>query len=137
LMLVLLGYFLGWCMGIPKLELFSILQLISSLSDPYTWKLPSYKTKYKSISNISVSITYNQPFFASGFNLKTTTYKAYTTVSTFPKVPWSKELKKKAIKRQHKYWQKSVKTEQLTKVEFLRGFLLLKSKSVQLMKVWI
>jgi hypothetical protein len=34
-------------------------------------------------------------------------------------------------------WQKSVKTEQLTKVEFLRGFLLLKSNSVQLMKVWI
>jgi hypothetical protein len=31
----------------------------------------------------------------------------------------------------------SVKTEQLTKVEFLEGFLLLKSKSVQLMKVWI
>jgi hypothetical protein len=35
LMLVLLGYILG-CMGIPKLELLSILQLISSLSDPYT-----------------------------------------------------------------------------------------------------
>jgi hypothetical protein len=35
LTLVLLGYFLG-CMGIPKLELLSILQLISSLSDPYT-----------------------------------------------------------------------------------------------------
>jgi hypothetical protein len=30
-----LGYFLG-CMGIPKLELLSILQLISSFSDPYT-----------------------------------------------------------------------------------------------------
>jgi hypothetical protein len=29
-----------------------------------------------------------------------------------------------------KYWQKSVKIEQLTKVEFLEGFLLLKSKSV-------
>jgi hypothetical protein len=36
LTLVLLGYFLGRCMGIPKLELLSILQLISSLSDPYT-----------------------------------------------------------------------------------------------------
>jgi hypothetical protein len=35
LMLVLLGYFLG-CMGIPKLELLSILQLISSFSNPYT-----------------------------------------------------------------------------------------------------
>jgi hypothetical protein len=35
LMLVPLGYFLG-CMGIPKLEFFSILQLISSFSNPYT-----------------------------------------------------------------------------------------------------
>jgi hypothetical protein len=35
LMLVLLGYFLG-CMGIPKLELLSILHLISSFSNPYT-----------------------------------------------------------------------------------------------------
>jgi hypothetical protein len=35
LTLVLLGYFLG-CMGIPKLELLSILYLISSLSIPYT-----------------------------------------------------------------------------------------------------
>jgi hypothetical protein len=68
LTLVLLEYFLGWCMGIPKLELLSILQLISSHSDPYTWKLPSYKTKHNTISNISVSITYNQPLFASGFN---------------------------------------------------------------------
>jgi hypothetical protein len=31
---------------------------------------------------------------------------------------------------------KIVKTEQLTKVEFLEGFLLLKSKSVKVMKVW-
>jgi hypothetical protein len=35
LMLVLLGYFLG-CVGIPKLDLLSILQLISSFSNPYT-----------------------------------------------------------------------------------------------------
>jgi hypothetical protein len=35
LMLVPLRYFLG-CVGIPKLELLSILQLISSFSDPYT-----------------------------------------------------------------------------------------------------
>jgi hypothetical protein len=46
-------------MGIPKLELLSILQLISSFSNPYTWKLPSYKTKHNSISNISVSIAMN------------------------------------------------------------------------------
>jgi hypothetical protein len=33
--LVPLGYLLG-CVGIPKLELLSILQLISSFSNPYT-----------------------------------------------------------------------------------------------------
>jgi hypothetical protein len=35
LTLVLLGYFFG-VLGIPKLELLSIFQLISSFSDPYT-----------------------------------------------------------------------------------------------------
>jgi hypothetical protein len=35
LTLVPLGYFFG-CMGIPKLDLLSILQLISSFSNPYT-----------------------------------------------------------------------------------------------------
>jgi hypothetical protein len=35
LTLVSLGYFLG-CVGIPKLELLSILQLISSFSNTYT-----------------------------------------------------------------------------------------------------
>jgi hypothetical protein len=69
LTLVPLGYFLG-CMGIPKLELLSILQIISSFSNPYTWKLPSYKTKHNSISNISVSIIINQTLFASDFNSK-------------------------------------------------------------------
>jgi hypothetical protein len=49
-------------MGIPNLELLSILHLISSFSNPYTWKLPSYKTQHSSISNISVSIIMNQPF---------------------------------------------------------------------------
>jgi hypothetical protein len=33
--LVPLGYFLGY-MGIPKLDLLSIIQLISSFSNPYT-----------------------------------------------------------------------------------------------------
>jgi hypothetical protein len=35
LTLVLLGYFLGY-VDIPKLELLSILQVISSFSNPYT-----------------------------------------------------------------------------------------------------
>ena len=33
-------------MGIPKLELLSILYLITSFFSPYTWKLPSYKTSH-------------------------------------------------------------------------------------------
>jgi hypothetical protein len=49
-------------MGIPKLELLSILYLISSFSNPYTWKLPSYKTSHNSISNVSINIIVNQPF---------------------------------------------------------------------------
>jgi hypothetical protein len=64
LMLVPLGYFLGY-MGIPKLELLSILHLISSLSIPYTRKLPSYKTSHNSISNISISMIVNLPFWFS------------------------------------------------------------------------
>jgi hypothetical protein len=54
-------------MGIPNLELLSILHLISSLSIPYTWKLPSYKTSHNSISNISISMIVNIPFW---FNFK-------------------------------------------------------------------
>jgi hypothetical protein len=50
-------------MGIPKLKLLSILHLISSFSNPYTWKLPSYKTSHNSISNVSVSIIINQLFW--------------------------------------------------------------------------
>jgi hypothetical protein len=106
LTLVLLGYFLGWCMGIPKLELFFILQLISSFSNPYTWKLPSYKTKHNSISNISASIKYNQPSICFRFQPKTTTYKVYTTVATSTRVPWSKRTQNKAIK-----WQKQILAE--------------------------
>jgi hypothetical protein len=56
-------YFLGVSWGdIPKLEILSILQHISSFSNPYTWKFPSYKTQHNSIGNISVSIMLNQPF---------------------------------------------------------------------------
>jgi hypothetical protein len=55
---------ISWCyMGIPKLELLSILHPISLPSNPYTWKLPSYKTSHNSISNVSISIIVNQPFW--------------------------------------------------------------------------
>jgi hypothetical protein len=86
-------------MGIPNLDLLSIFYLISSFSNPYTWKLPSYKTSHNSISNVSISLIVNQPFWFR-FQLKNTTYKIYTTVATSSKVPWSKELKQKAIERQ-------------------------------------
>jgi hypothetical protein len=58
-------------MAIPNLELLSIFHLISSLSIPYTWKLPSYKTSHNSISNISVSMIVNLLFWFS-FKLKYT-----------------------------------------------------------------
>jgi hypothetical protein len=76
-------------MGIPKLELLSILHLISSFSNLYTWKLPSYKTSHNSIRNVSINIIVNQPFWFR-FQLKKTTYKEYTTVATSSKVPCSK-----------------------------------------------
>jgi hypothetical protein len=60
-------------MGIPKLDLLSILHLISSFSFPYTWKLSSYKTSHNSISNISVCTIINILFWFS-FKLKHPTY---------------------------------------------------------------
>jgi hypothetical protein len=107
-------------MGIPKLELLSILHLISSLSIPYTWKLPSYKISHNSISNVSTSIIVNQPFWFC-FKLNNTTYKAYTTVSTSPKVLWSKELKKKAIERQTQIVVEICQNRTADKGRFFRG----------------
>jgi hypothetical protein len=82
-------------MGITKLELLSILHLISSLSIPYTWKLPSYKTSHNSISNVSISIIVNQPFWFS-FKLKHITYKAYTTVENSSKSSVIKRTQKES-----------------------------------------
>jgi hypothetical protein len=104
------------CMGIPKLELLSILQLISSFSNPYIWKLPSYKTKHKSISNISVSITLNQPLL-----LQVSTQNHHIW-SISPKVPWSKELKKKAIKRQTQILAEICQNRIADKGQIVRGF---------------
>jgi hypothetical protein len=70
--LYLLDIFWG-DMGIPKLDLLSILYLISSFSFPYTWKLPPYKTSHNSISNISVSMIVNLLFWFS-FQLKYNTH---------------------------------------------------------------
>jgi hypothetical protein len=124
-------------MGIPKLELLSILHIISSFSNPYTWKLSSYKTSHNSISNVSINIILDQPFWFR-FQLKNTTYKAYTTVATYPKVPWSKELKKKAIERQTQIVAEICQNITADKGQiFFEDLLLLKSKSAKLMKVWI
>jgi hypothetical protein len=107
-------------MGIPKLELLSILHLVSSLSNPYTWKLASYNTSHNSISNISINIIVNQPFWFS-FQLKNTTYKAYTTVATSSKVPWSKELKKKGIERQTQIVAEICQNRTADKGRYFRG----------------
>lgn len=108
-------------MGIPKLELFSILHLISSLSIPYTWKLPSYKTSHNSISNISISIILNQLFWFR-FQLKHTTYKAYITVATSSKVFGSKELKKTAIERQTQIVAEICQNRTADKDRIFQGF---------------
>jgi hypothetical protein len=107
-------------MSIPKLELLSILHLISSFSNPYTWKLFSYKTSHNSISNVSINIIVDQPFWFR-FQLKNTTYKAYTTVANSPKVPWSKELKKKAIERQTQIVAEICQNRTADKGRFFRG----------------
>jgi hypothetical protein len=119
LMLVPLGYFLGWH-GNPQAWAFAILHLISSLSNPYTWKLPSYKTSHNSISNVSISIIENQPFWFR-FQLKNTTYKAYTTIATSSKVPLSNELKKKAIERQTQIVAEMCQNRTSDKGRFFRG----------------
>jgi hypothetical protein len=79
----------------------------------------------------------NQPLFASGFNSKPPHIRHILLYQLPQNFRDKKNSKRKRSSGKHKYWQKSVKTEQLTKVEFLEGFLLLKSKSVKLMKVWI
>jgi hypothetical protein len=91
-------YFLdiSWgCMGIPKLELFSILHLISSFSNPYTWKLPSYKTKHKSISNVSINIIMNQPFLVEISTQNHHKYSIYYC-SNFPKSSMIKRTQKES-----------------------------------------
>jgi hypothetical protein len=107
-------------MGIPMLEHLSILHLISSISNPYTWKLLSYKTSHNSISNVSISIIVNRSFWFR-FQLKNTIYKSYTTVATSPKVPWSKEPKKKAIERQTQIVAEICQNRTADKCRFFRG----------------
>jgi hypothetical protein len=108
--------------GIPTLELLSILHLISSFSNPYTWKLPSYKTSHNSIRNISINIIMNQPFLVQFQTQKNTTYKAYTTVATSSKNLWSKELKKEAIERQTQIVAEICQNRIAEKGRFFRGF---------------
>jgi hypothetical protein len=64
-------------MGIPNLKLLSILHLISSFSNPYTWKLPSYKTSHNSISNVSINIIVNQPSLVQVSTQKHHIYSIY------------------------------------------------------------
>jgi ribosomal protein L13E len=63
----------------------------------------------------------NQPFLLQ-VSTQTTTYKAYTTVSTSPKVLWSKELKKKAIERQTQILAEICQNRTADKGRIFRGF---------------
>jgi hypothetical protein len=110
--------FLGVTWASPSSSFFQY--FISSLSIPYTWKLPSYKTLHNSISNVSINMIVDQPFWFR-FQLKHTTYKAYTTVATSSKVPWSKELNKKAIERQTQIVAEICQNRTAAKGWFFRG----------------
>jgi hypothetical protein len=56
------------------------------------------------------------------FQPKTTTYKVYTTVATSPNVLWSKELAKKAIKRQKWIVAEIYQNRTADKGRFFKGF---------------
>jgi hypothetical protein len=82
----------------PSLR-FCPFQLISSFSNPYTWKLPSYKTKHKSIRNISVASHIINLFLLHVSAQNHHIYIIYYC-SNFPKSSVIKRTQKKAIKRQ-------------------------------------
>jgi hypothetical protein len=82
-------------MGIPNLELLSILHLISSFSNPYTWKLPSYKTQHNSISNVSISIIMNKPFLVQVSTQKHHIWSIYYC-NNFPKSSVIKRTQKES-----------------------------------------
>jgi hypothetical protein len=83
------------CMGISKLELLSILHLISLFSNPYTWKLPSYKTQHNSISNVSINIIMNQPFLVQISTQNHHIYSIYYC-SNYPKSSVIKRTQKES-----------------------------------------
>jgi hypothetical protein len=113
-------------MGIPKLEVLSILYLISSFSNPYTWKLPSYKTLHNSISNVSINIIVNQPFLVQ-FQSKKHHIKSIYYCSNFPKISVIKRTQKESDREANTNSGRNLsKIEQLTKVDFFEDFLLLK-----------
>jgi hypothetical protein len=86
------------------------------------------------ISNVSASKIVNPPFWFS-FNSSITPIKEYTTVATTSKVSWSKELKKKEIKRQTRIVAEICQNRTAGKDLFFENFQLPKLKSAKLMKV--
>jgi hypothetical protein len=120
-------------MGIPKLELLSILHLISSLSFPYTWKLLSYKTSHNSISNIRVSMIVNLLFWFS-FKLKYTIHISYC--SNFLKSSVIKRTQKESDREANTNSGRICQNRTADKDRFFEDLLLLKSKSAKLIKVW-
>jgi hypothetical protein len=77
----------------------------------------------------------NHPF-DSGFNSSPPHIKSSNTVATSSKGSQIQELKKKAIERQTQIVAEICQNRTADKGRFLEGFLLLKSKSAKLMKVW-
>jgi hypothetical protein len=70
----------------------------------------------------------NQPPFCFRFQLKTTTYKAYTTVATSQKSSVIKKLKKKAIERQTQIVAKICQNRTADKGRFFQGFFIAQIK---------
>jgi hypothetical protein len=129
----------GFLGGIPKFEACTSWIFIGVHGHPQAWafvhssthliilqslhlKTSIIQNQHNSISNISVSIIMNQPPFCFVFQLKITTDIAYTTVATSPKVPWSKELKKKAIERETQIVAEICQNRTAEKGQFFRGF---------------
>jgi hypothetical protein len=87
--------------GIPKLWHLYLLDIFWGDA----WESPSlsfcsfFNSSHHSPIPTLENFLHTKPF-CFRFQPKTTTYKAYTTVATSPKVSWSKEHKKKVIKQQ-------------------------------------
>ena len=120
--------------GIPKLRLFTLLDHIISSSSLDPWKLPSHQTP----SNLIRGLVHNQNNKSTWFSFNTslTPINTLAIVTTSFKNSFSqKNTKRKSLRGKCKHWQKSVKTEQHVKMNFLENLTLLRSENPELEKV--